>query len=214
MTATPLEVLTLDRLQTPMGPILIATDAEGRVCAPSISTTTKPACAACSPSNTARSPPTSANRPPRSAAPSRTITPAISAPWSTSRWRPGRHRLPAQGLGGPAAHPRPARPAATASWPRRSASPRPCAPWVWPMAKSGRHRGPLPPGDRRRRLPHRLRRRPAAQALAAAPRGRGVQGKSFRPPAARTGVRPGARIGRRGRSARRAGLNRPPHRRP
>jgi methylated-DNA-[protein]-cysteine S-methyltransferase len=31
MTATPHENLTLDRLQTPMGPILIATDIEGRL---------------------------------------------------------------------------------------------------------------------------------------------------------------------------------------
>jgi methylated-DNA-[protein]-cysteine S-methyltransferase len=33
MTATPRETLTLDRIETPIGPILVATDAQSRLCA-------------------------------------------------------------------------------------------------------------------------------------------------------------------------------------
>ena len=33
MTATPRETLTLDRIETPIGPILVAADAQGRLCA-------------------------------------------------------------------------------------------------------------------------------------------------------------------------------------
>ena len=201
------------------GPVV--TDEAGS-CAPSTGSTTRSEPCACWRAPTPAFPSASAIRAPA-------ITRSLSdyfagdcTPWPTLHGGP-RHAVPAQGLGGAARTSRPARPAATGSGRRDRRAQRGARRGPGQRPEPDRPRRALPSGDRRRRLAHRLRRRPRAQALAAAPRRRGVQGRSDRRKRSpsrrsnqtgsghgiahaawpRTAAWPGGRRGRRGRGVRR-----------
>jgi hypothetical protein len=156
---TPLTTFTTT-IDSPVGPLVLTSDGTALTVSSSTQTSTRPGRPGGAPSWT-RQPPSWASTSP------------ASGPSSTCR-SSGRHAVPAQHLAGPARDPlrrdhqlRPARVAGREpeGIPRRSA---------WP---NGRNPisivVPCHPGDRRRRLAHRVRRRAGPQAAAARPRAPG-----------------------------------------